>query len=253
MASRKQEKEQRKQQRLEAERTAEAEDRRRKLFAGLGAAALAAAVVVVALVVLSTSGTEDSGGEVAGSAEVESELAGLPQRGALLGERDSQVRVVEFGDLQCPACAEFSAGVIGEVIEGPIRDGEARLEFRNFTIIGPDSEVAARAALAAGEQDHLWQFVELFYRNQGVENDGYVTDEFLTEIARGAGVPDLEAWERDRSDPRWDEQLAETQQLAVDAGIQATPSVIVEGPGGSENLGSFPSAEQIGAAIAEVS
>jgi protein-disulfide isomerase len=252
MASRKQEKEERKKERLEAESKAAAEDRRRKLFAGLGAAALAAVVVVVALVAISQSGDED-GGEVAGSAEVESELAGLPQRGTLLGERGSDVRVIEFGDLQCPACAEFSAGVIPEVIEGPIRDGEAQLEFRNFTIIGPDSEVAARAALAAGEQDRLWQFVELFYRNQGPENGGYVTDEFLTEIAGGAGVPDLEAWEEDRSDPRWDEQLAETQQLAVEEGIQATPSVIVEGPGGSENLGSFPSAEQIEAAITKVS
>lgn len=254
MASRVQKKEQRKQERLEAEQTAAADERRKKLIAGVGAAALAAVIVVVALIVVSQSDDDGGGdGELTGVAEVEAELGGLDQAGTVLGDRKAEVTVVEFGDLQCPACAGFSEQVVPEVIEQAVRPGDAKIEFRNFVILGPDSDTAARAALAASEQDRYWEFVELFYRNQGVEGSGYVTDEFLTDIARGAGVPDLDAWEADRGDPRWDEMIAETEQDAVAVGFTGTPSVLVEGPGGSEALGTPGSVEEILAAIERVS
>ncbi len=253
MASRKQEKEQRKQEREAAEQAAAAEERRKKLFAGIGVAALAAVVVVVALVVVSQSGDDDGGGEVSGVDEVEAELAGIEQQGTVLGDPRAKVTVVEFGDLQCPACASFSEQVTPEVIEQAVEPGDANMEYRNYNIIGPESVTASKAALAASEQDRYWNFIELFYRNQGFENSGYVTDEFLTDIARGAGVPDLEKWEEDREDPRWDELLAETDQQAVDAGFTGTPSILVEGPGGTEALGTPGSAEDILSAIDRVS
>ncbi len=96
--------------------------------------------------------------------------------------------VVEFGDLQCPVCKDYSEQILPEVIEGPVRSGDAKLEFRNWTIIGPDSEDAAKAALAASEQGRYWSFITLFYRNQGAENSGYVSDSFLEAVAEGAGV-----------------------------------------------------------------
>lgn len=253
MASRKQEKEQRKQEREAAEQAAASEERRKKLFAGIGVAALAAVVVVIALVVVSQSGDDDGGGEVSGVDEVEAELSGIEQEGTVLGDPKAKVTVVEFGDLQCPACASYSEQVSPQVIEQAVEPGDANMEFRNFNIIGPESVTASKAALAASEQGRYWNFIELFYRNQGFENSGYVTDQFLTDIARGAGVPDLEKWEEDRDDPRWDEVLAETEQEAIDSGFTGTPSVVVEGPGGSEALGAPGSAEEILSAIDRVS
>jgi protein-disulfide isomerase len=251
MALRKGQKQARKAERMEAEQRAAAADRRRKLLAGVGAAALAAVVVVVALVAISQSG-DDAGGEVAGAGLVDSELAGLDQSGTVLGDADAEVRIVEFGDLQCPACAGFSESVVPELLSGPVGAGDAQLEFRNFNIIGPDSETASRAALAASEQDRYWQFVEIFYRNQGAENSGYVSDEFLTEIAVAAGVEDIDAWNQSRADARWDATLAEIQQQAAEAGFTGTPSVLVEGPGGVEPLGTPGSAAEIEEAIGRV-
>ena len=85
--------------------------------------------------------------------------------------------MVEFGDLQCPVCQAFSAQIAPGLISDVVRKGTAKYEFRQYTIIGPDSTAAAKAALAAGEQGRYWNFIELFYRNQGTENSGYVTDE----------------------------------------------------------------------------
>ena len=110
--------------------------------------------------------------------------------------------LVEFGDLQCPVCKGYSEEVLPQVIETQVRSGEAKLEFRNYTIIGPESMPAGAAAIAAGKQGRGWKFVELFYRNQGVEDSGYVTDEFLTAIAKGAGVPDIAKWNADRKSKR---------------------------------------------------
>jgi protein-disulfide isomerase len=210
--------------------------------------------VVVALIVISQSGDDDggAGGDLEGAGLIEAEFTDISQRGTVAGERASEVTIAEFGDLQCPACAQFSETVIPDVIYDLVRPGDAAIEFRNFTIIGPDSEVAARAALAASEQGRYWQFVELFYRNQGPENGGYITDEFLRDVAAGAGVPDLEAWEQAREDPKWDERLAETQRLAQQAGFNSTPSILVEGPGGSEPLGSVGSVAEIAAAVERV-
>lgn len=252
MASRKQEKENLRRERQEAERSEQAAARRQKLFAGIGIACLAAVAVVVALVIASQSG-DDGGGNGASQADaVRSELAGVPQKGSVLGDAGTEVRIVEFGDLQCPACAQFSESVILDLIDGPVKAGDAQLEFKNFVIIGPDSEVAARAALAASEQDRYWEFVELFYRNQGLENSGYVTEEFLTDIAVGAGVEDLDAWNASREDPRWDKRIADTQSEAAALGLTGTPSIVVEGPGGSENLGTPGSAGEVEAAIESV-
>ena len=47
-----------------------------------------------------------------------------------------------------------------------------RIEFRTMTFIGPDSEKAARAAAAAGEQNREAYFTQLWYFNQGQENSG---------------------------------------------------------------------------------
>ena len=56
------------------------------------------------------------------------------------------------------------------MIEAKVRSGEAKIEFRNFTIIDEQSGPAGAAAIAAGEQGRGWNFVELFYRNQGTED-----------------------------------------------------------------------------------
>jgi protein-disulfide isomerase len=252
MASRKQEKENLRRQRQEAERSEQAAARRQKLLAGIGIACLAAIAVVVALVIASQSGDDGGGNGVSQADAVQSELAGVPQKGTVLGEGGTDVRIVEFGDLQCPACAQFSESVTPDLIAGPVKAGDAQLEFKNFVIIGPDSEVAARAALAASEQDRYWEFVELFYRNQGLENSGYVTDEFLTDIATGAGVEDLDAWNAAREDPKWDRLIADTQSEAATLGLTGTPSIVVEGPGGTENLGTPGSAGEVEAAIESV-
>lgn len=206
------------------------EERRQRLMKVASAAAFLAIVGVAVAIVLAQAETDGGDSDLEGAADITRQLEGIPQRGLVLGDPGAQVTLVEYGDLQCPACKVYAEEIVPEVIESKVRSGEARLEFRNFTIIGDESVPAGAGAIAAGEQGRGWNFVELFYGNQGFEGTGYVTDDFLMAIAEGAGVPDIPRWNRDRRSQRI---LAEVERTTAEArrlGLSSTPSFAIEGP-----------------------
>lgn len=212
------------------------ERRQRLLQLAAGAAFLMLAIVLVLIVVNSSNG---DGGDttIDDAAEANRELAGIPQEGMVLGDPKAPVELVEFGDLQCPACAGYAKEILPPIIENQVKKGEVKLDFRNLTIIGPESIPAGAAALAAGEQGRGWNYIEIFYRNQGAERSGYVTDEFMEAVAKAAGVENLAKWNQDRKQLTGgvEKTTAEAEKL----GFHGTPSFAVKGPGsdGLELLG----------------
>lgn len=232
--SSKNEREKRREERIRAEEEAAAGARRRNLIK-IGGAAAGAAVLIVAILIVVSLGQGGGGDTDLDNVDgVETELAGLQQSGTVLGDPDAAVTIVEFGDLQCPVCREFSENVTPDLISGPVTRGDANYEFRQWAILGEESETAGKAALAAAKQGRYWNFIELFYDNQGIEHSGYVTDEFLESIAEGAGVEDLARWNSDRRNPALAKRLAAVDREATRLGLTGTPSVVVEGPGGVE-------------------
>lgn len=209
------------------------EEERRKRLLQLASGAVFLAIVGVAVAIVVIGANSGSGGDtkLEDTAVVGRDLEGIPQHGLVLGQPKAKVTLIEFGDLQCPVCKGFSEGIVAEVIDSKVRSGEAKIEFRNYTIISQESIPAAAAAIAASRQGRGWDYVDLFYRNQGSEASGYVTDAFMAEIARGAGVPDIARWNRDRRSAavlaEVERQTAEAQQL----GFGGTPSFAIEGPG----------------------
>jgi protein-disulfide isomerase len=238
----------RREERLREEEHSGTNERRQRMVKLGSAAAFLGLAAVAVLIVVSQS---QSGGKVERASEVNRELHGIPQSAMTLGRPGAKVTVLEFADLQCPFCRGFSEDVLPQVIENQVSGGEARLEFRNFTIIGPESKPAGAAAIAAGEQGRGWNFVEIFYRSQGSENSGYVTDEFLTAVARAAGVPDIARWNAERKSKRVREEVARSTSQAESLGFTGTPSFAVEGPGtsGLESLETPESTDALESAI----
>ena len=242
----------RREERLAAEGSQKQEERRKRLLQIGSAAAFLAVVVVAVLIVVNQSESDGGDTSLEDVAAVRGELKGIPQDGMTLGDPSAKVTLAEFGDLQCPVCKGFAEEVIPAVIDSKVRSGEAKIDFRNFTIINEESVPAATAAIAAGKQGKGWNFVELFYRNQGVEASGYVTDEFLTEVARGAGVPDIGQWNADRKSDAVLRQVESETAEAQSLGLEGTPSFVVTGPNaqGKEVLGTPGSAGALEEAIA---
>jgi len=205
-------------------------DRTRRRLFQLGAVlTLAVALVLVAIVV---SGGDDAGvakkdpGEVvAGQTEVSEMLAGIPQSGITLGDPKAKVTVVEFADLQCPFCKEFAQQTLPLVVRDYVRSGKVKIEFRSLSFIGDDSVRAADFAAGAAQQDRLWNFVDLFYFNQGPENSGYATDQFLRKLA--SAVPGLNADAALKYDGS--QALSDADALAQREGVESTPTLLVAG------------------------
>ncbi len=247
-----QDREKRKAERLEAETKVESKDRRTRILQiAAGAVFLVVAAVVVLIVVNSSSSSGGDASNLKEISSVDSLVEGVPQQGMVLGDANAKVELIEFGDLQCPVCKGFSEEVLPAVIEGQVAQGQAKIDFRNFTIIGEQSPTAGAAALAAGEQGRGWNYLELFYRNQGKENSGYADDEFLTAVAEGAGVKDIAKWNEDRKGAKITGEVAATTAEAQRLGFSGTPSFAIKGPStnGMELLSSISSSADLEAAI----
>jgi protein-disulfide isomerase len=253
--SAKKERGKRREERLRAEEGAQGRERRQRAIKLASATAFLALAVLLVLIVISQSNTDGGDTSLEDVGLVKHELSGVPQNGLSLGDPKAKVALVEFGDLQCPVCKAFSEEIIAEVIDSKVRNGEATIEFRNYTIISEESIPAGAAAIAAGMQGHGWDFIELFYRNQGFERSGYVTDDFLTEIAKGAGVPNIKQWNTDRESKPVLADVSRTTAQAKELGFEGTPSFAVEGPGtnGLEPLDFPESASALEEAIDQAS
>ena len=219
-----------KEKRLAAEKQAKGGDQRQNVIKAIAAVAFLAIVGVIVVVVVAGSGGGDS---AKSDSEIDKLLNGIPQQGLVLGEPDAKATLVEFGDLQCPACRDFAENALPELIEDEVRPGRAKIEFLNWPILGPDSTTAGKAALAASLQGRYWQFLEFFYANQGTEGSGYVTDEFLTDIAEQAGVEDIDKWNEDRNLPKWEDQILATDEQAIELQFSGTPSFALRQPDGT--------------------
>ncbi len=218
------------------------------LYGGLAGIAVAVAVVLIVVNLTGGESKSSSPAAVDGSATA-ALLAGIPQDGISLGSPDAPVVLVEFADLQCPFCAQFAGGELPKLVEDYVRPGKLRIEFRGLTFIGAressgdnDSEQALRFALAAGEQNKLWNVVDLLYLNQGPENTGWVTPELLDAI--GAAVPGLDVAAADAAadSPAVSQAIQDSALLAQQRfpdGI-ATPSFLVGKRGGALTLVKAP-------------
>lgn len=209
---------------------------------------VAVAIVVAALlVVLSQLG--GGGGSVDDVGEF---YSGIPQDGTTLGEKDAPVTVYLYEDFQCPFCGQFDREMFPDLVDDYVRDGQVRVVSETMVFLGPDSVTAARAAFAAGEQNLYWPYHTLLFENQGEENSGYVTDDFLRGLAEDTPGLDVQKWEDQRVGNSFTKELGAVQSKAQAEGVNSTPTLIVEGPGGQVKIDRLTDYDQITSAIDKV-
>jgi protein-disulfide isomerase len=188
------------------------------------ALAIGIAVALVVLTIVSRSSDDDS--RPTPTAVVD--FDGIPQDGVVLGSPDARVTLIEYADLQCPACRAYAETYLPEVVERYVRPDRVKTEFRGIAFIGPDSETALRYVLAAGLQDRLWHLQEALYRNQGGENSGWVTEELVVELA--AEIPELDVQQLlgDAQSDRVTAMMTEAASQAAAAQISGTPTLALQ-------------------------
>jgi protein-disulfide isomerase len=200
--TRKQRREQARAQRKALEQAEADRAVRRTRLTQLGVVVAVVVVAVVAILIATGSGSKSSGAAKVGSgkanatvASVNSLIGGIPQAGTVLGSQTAPATLQYFADLECPICKDFT--------------------------------------LAAGKQGKLWPFVEIFYHEQGEEGSGYVTEQYLQNIAQQVPALDISAWTTARNDPSLTAQLTTDAQLATASGFTGTPSFLIGKTGGA--------------------
>lgn len=135
----------------------------------------------------------------------------------VLGNPDGDVTVVEFFDYRCPYCRQ----VAGVALDAVKADGNARLIYKEFPILGPDSEDAARAAVAAAMQGKYLEF------HKGLMNDvQQVNRDSALRLARSLDL-DVARLKADMQSDKVKRVVQDTVDLGRNLGIQGTPAFIV--------------------------
>jgi protein-disulfide isomerase len=215
---------------------------------GLGAAILIGAIISVAV---------GEGGPkpitIRGENAIQEMYAGAPQQGAYVGTPSAPVTIGVFNDLQCSTCRKYQLHTVDPLVSEYARGNAARLEFHNFSLGPTDTTVAALAAVAAGQQGYEWQYVDLFFRNQGQAGPRGVTPQFMNDIANGIAGLNKGEWSKERGSAAVQARVESDAKLATDLRLPAEPAVVVDGPGGTRQLDSSPTKAEVDAAVRAVS
>ncbi|MFE7797531.1 DsbA family protein [Nocardia sp. NPDC057440] len=199
---------------------------------------MAAGGLVIAAVVLTGGKNSDAGrgGDttpVAAEGNAQRALAKLARRDQqdpmALGSANAPVVMIEYSDFQCSFCRLFTQNTEPALIEKYVGTGTLRIEWRNFPIFGTESDDAARAAWAAGQQGKFWEFRKAVYDSAPKKNSGALTPERLAEFAELAGVPDLARFRADQVSESARAALRIDATEGFDLGITSTPAFLING------------------------
>jgi protein-disulfide isomerase len=189
-----------------------------------------AAVVVAGAILLSSGGDDNPGAAGAPQASAsanEDVYAGIPQNGMRLGKAHAPATLVEIADLQCPFCARYSVQALPTIVKDYVRPVRLSYELRLRSFLGRDSVRAAGAAAEAAKEDRLYQFADVFYRNQGPENSGYADSAFMRKIAGQVPGLDAEKVVAAANDPLAYPAVRANEQFAREIGSTGTPDFYV--------------------------
>ena len=145
-----------------------------------------------------------------------------PERDHISGSADGSIKLLEYGDYECPFCAE--AQPIVKEVQRRLGD-DLLFAFRNFplTNIHPHSEHAAEAAEAAGAQGNFWGMHDVLFENQGA-----LEDENLAEYAAELGL-DKTRLIREVASEAYARRIREDFKSGVRGGVNGTPTFFING------------------------
>ncbi|WP_340588287.1 DsbA family protein [Erythrobacter alti] len=159
-----------------------------------------------------------------------------PYPGAVFGNPEGSITLVEFADYACGFCRQSLADVNALVAANP----DLKVVIREYPILSADSADAARMALAAADQGRFEAFHNAMFAQDGV------TVETIENAATQAGV-DLDRARASIEAGEFERQLQNNVFLGQTLNLSGTPAFIV----GNKIMVGAVGAEQIGEAIAE--
>jgi protein-disulfide isomerase len=152
---------------------------------------------------------------------------GIPQRGTVLGSKTAKVTLIQFEDLDCSHCADYTKEAFPTVVGEYVRPGLVKVDFRGLDIVSEQSGPALRYALAAARQNRLWQVAELLYANQSRLKEASTT-RGIAKLVRGVKGLDPSRLIADAASPSVRKQMAAHTAEAARRKVPGTPWFLVK-------------------------
>ena len=146
---------------------------------------------------------------------------GLVTNSPARGSPDAVVSITEFADFQCPYCASARDALNQVLREYPHK---VKLVFRSFPLdFHPDSMLAHRAALAAGEQGKFWEMHDLIFSHQrAMKRDD------LFSMARSLDL-DMDRFASDLQSEKVQREIDADLGDGKRQGVDGTPTFYIDG------------------------
>jgi protein-disulfide isomerase len=211
-----------------------------------------AGVALGVVLTSSSSSSSATGATLPGAADVQTLLRGIPQHANVLGKPMAPVTMVEYVDLQCTFCQEFETQAMPTLISRYVRHGKLKVEVRPVAIRGGDSFRGQSATIAAGMQNKLFNFMQLLYVNQGIENSGWLDDSMVKSAASSVPGLDVGLFLKQVDSSTVAEQVKTVDAQASADGLDQTPTILVGKTGTKLSEVTLTSASDPGAAAAAI-
>jgi protein-disulfide isomerase len=135
----------------------------------------------------------------------------------VVGNPRGDVTLVEFFDYQCGYCKRS----FPELLKLMADDKNVRVILKEYPILGPESIVASKVALASVAQGKYFEFHKALMNHKGG-----LDDESIFAIASDVGL-DVKRLKADMNSPRFSKIIADNHALGDALALTGTPAFII--------------------------
>ena len=137
------------------------------------------------------------------------------------------ITMVEYGDLQCPACKAYHPLVLDVLKAYP---EQLKLVFKNYplTTVHRNAMAAAIAAEAAGKQGKYFEFVDMVYEKQLEWSELDDPQGKFEEYVKALGLS-VEQFKKDQQDKAITTLINDERNEGIQNGVTGTPSFFING------------------------
>lgn len=142
------------------------------------------------------------------------------------GPLDAKVTLVEFGDFQCPACAQTASTI--KTLKEEFK-GKVNFVFRHYPLPQHKNAIsAAMASEAAGEQSKFWEMHDVIYANQTEWSESEKAIDFFVKYAKNLSL-DTEKFKKALTDEKFKPKILRDEADGGAAQIRYTPTLFING------------------------
>ncbi len=150
------------------------------------------------------------------------------------GDPNAKTTIDIYSDYLCPHCEQYASDVLPELKSDALAGSDIKVVLHDFRVIDDSgSMLTAVAARAAGEQGKFDEMHAVLMQEQQSLHDhlsaGTLDEEVMVELAKQAGVPDLQKFESDINNVALSRGVVEDEQQGEQMNVDGTPAVFVNG------------------------